>query len=235
MTSLNPVYKIGDQISESVILHQKLNPKDARDRSIEMLKMVGIPSPEKRVDDYPHQLSGGMRQRVMIAMALSCNPEILIADEPTTALDVTIQAQILDLLGELKEKIGMAMILITHDLGVVSQVADDILVMYSGRAVEFGSVSEVMKNPKMPYTRGLLECLPRFEHGAASTQNKIKVRRKLETIPGMVPSLLSLPSGCRFRDRCSYSVTECSQSEPELRGINSSGSSPHLIRCIKDI
>ena len=208
MTSLNPVFTIGDQIMESIILHQKASKSDARVKAIEMLKLVGIPAPEKRVDDYPHQLSGGMRQRVMIAMALSCNPSLLIADEPTTALDVTIQAQILDLIAGLRKKLGMAVVLITHDLGVVAEVCDYVVVMYAGKVVEQGKVADIFLRPTHPYTRGLLNSLP-------SVAGRGKTKR-LETIPGMVPSLLRLPRGCRFQDRCSRRIAKCSEIEPAL-------------------
>lgn len=231
MTSLNPVFTIGDQIGEAVILHQKLSSKEARNKTIEMLKLVGIPSPEKRVDDYPHQLSGGMRQRIMIAMALSCNPNVLIADEPTTALDVTIQAQILELLQDLQQKVGMGLILITHDLGVVAEVADEVAVMYAGRIVEAGRVEDIFANPKMPYTRGLLNSIPTL---TKDPTGKVK-KKRLETIPGIVPSLLHLPKGCRFQERCSYVIDACRVEEPGLREIASDSRTPHLIRCVRDI
>ncbi len=231
MTSLNPVFTIGYQVSEAIVLHQRLTLRDARSRAIEMFELVGIPSPAKRVDEYPHQLSGGMRQRVMIAMALACHPKVLIADEPTTALDVTVQAQILDLLRDLQQKVGMALILITHDLGVVAEVADDVVVMYAGRVVEQGSVKEIFKNPKMPYTRGLLRSSPTLTLDSGG-----RLRRgRLETIPGIVPSLLSLPKGCRFQDRCSSVLEACRGNEPELRLISSDSDSRHLIRCVRDI
>lgn len=231
MTSLNPVFTIGNQIGETVILHQKLSKKEARNQSIEMLKLVGIPSPEKRIDDYPHQLSGGMRQRVMIAMALSCNPSVLIADEPTTALDVTIQAQILDLLLELQQKVGMALVLITHDLGVVAEVAHEVLVMYAGRVVEQGTVGEIFAHPKMPYTQGLLNSIPTLRRDPTGKAKK----KRLETIPGIVPNLLHLPRGCRFQDRCSYVIDECRQREPDLRVVKNDPVIPHSIRCVRDI
>jgi oligopeptide/dipeptide ABC transporter ATP-binding protein len=224
MTSLNPVFTVGDQIMEVILLHQKLSKKQALERSVEMLKLVGIPSPEKRVHDYPHQLSGGMRQRVMIAMALSCNPSLLIADEPTTALDVTIQAQILDLLRKLKDTLGMSLILITHDLGVVAETADEVLVMYAGKVVEQGPVRELFKNPQHPYTRGLLSSLPRFDRNVAQDNSK-----KLETIPGIVPNLLDLPKGCRFQSRCKYKFDACERSEPELKQV--SGQATHASAC----
>jgi oligopeptide/dipeptide ABC transporter ATP-binding protein len=225
MTSLNPVFTIGNQLREAILLHQPLSVKEAHEKAIEMLRLVGIPAPEKRVDDYPHQLSGGMRQRVMIGMALSCNPEVLIADEPTTALDVTIQAQILDLLKGLQEKVGMGLILITHDLGVIAETADEVLVMYAGRVVEQGAVKDIFKSPKHPYTKGLLNSLPSFG---------LK-KDRLETIPGIVPDLLRLPEGCRFQDRCSYVMDDCKAADPELRSVALEGQVPHKIRCMRDI
>ncbi|MGZ3696699.1 MAG: ABC transporter ATP-binding protein [Bdellovibrionota bacterium] len=231
MTSLNPVFTIGNQIVEAILLHQDLSKKAALEKSIDMLKLVGIPAPEKRVHDYPHQLSGGMRQRVMIAMALSCNPQILIADEPTTALDVTIQAQILDLLRSLQEKVGMALILITHDLGVVAEVADEVAVMYAGRVVEQGTVGEIFANPKMPYTRGLLNSIPTL---SKDPTGKVK-KKRLETIPGIVPNLLHLPKGCRFQERCTFAIDACREQEPGLRVIRESAEMPHAIRCVRDI
>jgi oligopeptide/dipeptide ABC transporter ATP-binding protein len=240
MTSLNPVFTVGNQIREAIALHQKGLAKSAiRDKAVEMLRLVGIPSPEKRVDDYPHQLSGGMRQRVMIAMALSCNPMVLIADEPTTALDVTIQAQILDLLRDLQQKVGLALILITHDLGVVAEMADEVVVMYAGKVVEQGDVREIFANPKMPYTRGLLNSIPTLSQDPTG---RIK-KKRLETIPGIVPNLLHLPQGCRFQDRCSYVIDECRGREPELRQIARRSPAPpvgalelpHAIRCVRDI
>lgn len=231
MTSLNPVFTIGNQICESISTHQSLSKAETYDRAVEMLKLVGIPAPEKRIHDYPHQLSGGMRQRVMIAMALSCDPKVLIADEPTTALDVTIQAQILDLLQELQEKMGMALILITHDLGVVAEVADEVVVMYAGRIVEQGSVHEIFTSPKMPYTKGLLSSIPILSQDPTG---KVK-RKRLETIPGIVPNLLQLPRGCRFQDRCSYRIDSCQEKEPDLRTIQDDPVIPHRIRCVRDI
>jgi oligopeptide/dipeptide ABC transporter ATP-binding protein len=231
MTSLNPVFTVGNQLIEAIALHQDLSRKECRAKAIEMLKLVGIPSPETRVDDYPHQLSGGMRQRVMIAMALSCNPQVLIADEPTTALDVTIQAQILDLLKELQNRVGMAMILITHDLGVVAEVCDDVMVMYAGRVAEQGKVEEIFRNPKHPYTKGLLNSIPTLSRDPTG---KVK-KKRLETIPGIVPNLLELPVGCRFQDRCPYVIDDCRKAEPELRVIDPNPHLPHAIRCIRDI
>lgn len=203
MTSLNPVYTVGNQIEEVLRLHQNLSKKDALDKSIDLFKLVGIPSPEKRVKEYPHQLSGGMRQRVMIAMALACEPSILIADEPTTALDVTIQAQILDLMNKLQAELGMGIILITHDLGVVAETCHDVAVMYCGKIVERADVKTLFSNPKHPYTKGLMESIPSFD----STLGK--ERGKLATIEGMVPSLFDLPSGCSFQDRCFRAIEDC--------------------------
>ena len=208
MTSLNPVFTIGNQIEESINTHQKLSGKDVRQKAIDMLTLVGIPSPAKRIDDYPHQLSGGMRQRVMIAMALSCSPELLIADEPTTALDVTIQAQILELIKKLQQELNTAMILITHDLGVVAETCNDVAVMYAGKIVEYGTAEDIFNHPKHPYTRGLLDSVPHFESG--------KRREKLETIPGIVPNLAHLPNGCRFRDRCKRATEICATVHPPL-------------------
>ena len=212
MTSLNPVFTIGRQISEAIIKHDKVSKAEAKNRSIEMLKLVGIPSPETRVNNFPHQLSGGMRQRVMIAMALSCNPELLIADEPTTALDVTIQAQILDLMLDLKEKLGTAILLITHDLGVVAEVADKVVVMYCGKVVEKSSVSEIFKNPKHPYTKGLLNSIPKIDESS----------ERLFIIPGTVPNPLNLPSGCSFRDRCPNCMEKCEKEQPSLYNLDNS-------------
>jgi oligopeptide/dipeptide ABC transporter ATP-binding protein len=231
MTSLNPVFTIGNQLIEAIDLHQDLTKKECREKAIEMLKLVGIPSPETRIDDYPHQLSGGMRQRVMIGMALSCNPQVLIADEPTTALDVTIQAQILDLLKELQDRVGMAIILITHDLGVVAEVCDDVMVMYAGRVAEQGKVEEIFRNPKHPYTKGLLNSIPTLSKDPTGKAKK----KRLETIPGIVPNLLELPVGCRFQERCSYVIDDCRKAEPELREIEADPHLPHAIRCIRDI
>jgi len=217
MTSLNPVFTIGDQIMEAVRLHQKTSRSEARNRAIEMLKLVGIPAAETRVDDYPHQLSGGMRQRVMIAMALACNPSVLIADEPTTALDVTIQAQIIDLMKRLQASLGMAVVLITHDLGVIAETADEVLVMYAGKIVEQGSVREVFSKPRHPYTLGLLSSIPKL-----STLGTAR-KQKLETIPGIVPALHELPKGCRFQTRCPYVTEKCKVEEPLLRAIGAPG------------
>lgn len=194
MTSLNPVYTIGDQIGEAISLHEGGSKKEVRERAISMLKEVGIPTPEKRIDDYPHQLSGGQRQRAMIAMALSCKPDVLIADEPTTALDVTIQAQIIELLKKLQAERSMAIILVTHDLGVVAEMADRVIVMYAGQFVEVGTVDDIFHHPKHPYTRGLLNSIPKF--------SKEMRGKHLPTITGVVPNLARLPKGCYFADRC---------------------------------
>lgn len=206
MTSLNPVFTVGQQISEAVIKHQKLSKKQAMERSIDLLKLVGIPSPEARVKNYPYELSGGMRQRVMIAMALSCDPEMLIADEPTTALDVTIQAQILDLIKELQHRLGMSVMFITHDLGVVAETCDFVSVMYAGQVVEYADVYTLFKNPKHPYTIGLLNSLPRHD----------VEEQKLEPISGNVPSIRDMPQGCRFAPRCPAATDLCRERLPEL-------------------
>jgi oligopeptide/dipeptide ABC transporter ATP-binding protein len=225
MTSLNPVYTVGAQIVEAVRLHQNKSRREARQRAVEMLRLVGIPSPESNADAYPHQLSGGMRQRVMIAMALACEPKLLIADEPTTALDVTIQAQILELLRKLQEQLKMSIILITHDLGVVAEHADDVIVMYAGKVVESASVEQLFAHPKHPYTRGLLESVPRLQRSRT---------RRLPTIEGMVPDLRDLPSGCRFADRCGFVVDACREKEPELLPPSGEGAAPgRLSRCIR--
>jgi peptide/nickel transport system ATP-binding protein len=212
MTSLNPVFTIGEQIAEAIRLHEGLGRRAAMDKTVEMLKIVHIPNPERRVKEYPHQLSGGMRQRVMIAMALSCNPKLLIADEPTTALDVTIQAQILELLNELKAKLGMAVLLITHDMGVIAETAQRVMVMYAGKVVEEAAVKELFKEPLHPYTQGLLRSIPRID--TAATQKK-----RLEAIPGVVPSLLHLPEGCRFAPRCQFVKPMYTEKEPPLKAV----------------
>ena len=211
MTSLNPVYTVGEQLSEGVRLHQGLSRTAAREHAVEMLRRVGIPAPEQRVDSYPHQLSGGMRQRVMIAMALACGPELLIADEPTTALDVTIQAQILDLLERLRAERRMAVMLITHDLGVVAESCDAVVVMYAGRVVERAPVKALFRQPAHPYTAGLLRSIPALHEAGGAEE-----RPRLKTIPGMVPSLRRLPGGCRFRERCERAQDICARVEPVL-------------------
>jgi oligopeptide/dipeptide ABC transporter ATP-binding protein len=219
MTSLNPVFTVGDQIAEGIRLHQRLSKRESWNKAIEMLRLVRIPDPDRRVKEYPHQMSGGMRQRVMIAMALSCNPHLLIADEPTTALDVTIQAQILELLNQLKAELGMAVMLITHDLGVVADTAARVAVMYAGRVVEEAPVLELFKNPLHPYTQGLLNSIPRIQ--------KAERRPRLQAIPGMVPDLLELPRGCKFQARCSKVFEPCYGEEPQLKEI----APKHTARC----
>lgn len=201
MTSLNPVYTCGFQIDEAVMRHQNLDADAARDKTIDMLRLVGIPAPEQRANEYPHQLSGGMRQRVMIAMALSCTPEILIADEPTTALDVTIQAQILELLGDLQKRLNMAVLMITHDLGVIAEVADHVAIMYAGQIIESGPVDTIFHNPKHPYTQGLLASVPRLD----------ETRDRLSVIKGTVPNATQFPPGCRFASRCEIVQKQCEQ------------------------
>jgi peptide/nickel transport system ATP-binding protein len=218
MTALNPVLTVGAQISEQILAHESVGKKAALDRAIDLLGLVGIPAPERRVRDYPHQLSGGMRQRAMIAMALSCQPDILIADEPTTALDVTIQAQILDLLQRLQDEFKMAMQFITHDLGVISELSDRVAVMYAGRIVEEASAAELFRNPKHPYTVGLMESLPRMD----------RVQKRLPTIPGSVPSLAALPSGCRFQNRCCRVSDQCRTSPPALTTVGPD----HTVSCV---
>jgi len=219
MTSLNPVFTIGSQIMEAVTLHQKVGRKEARNRTVEMLRLVGIPDPERRVDEYPHQLSGGMRQRAMIAMALSCDPDLLIADEPTTALDVTIQAQIMDLLAELQEELGMAILLITHDLGVVAESTTRVEVMYAGRIVEEGETGEIFGRPGHPYTRGLIKSVPRLD-----TREK-----RLPVIEGTVPDPADLPSGCPFNPRCPLADERCRNELPALEELAGN----HRVRCFK--
>jgi oligopeptide/dipeptide ABC transporter ATP-binding protein len=223
MTSLNPVYRIGEQIAEAIRAHEKVGKRGARARAIELLRQVGIPNPETRVYDFPHQFSGGMRQRAMIAMALSCNPSILIADEPTTALDVTIQAQIVELVSRLKDDFGSAVIFITHDLGVIAEIADEIIVMYAGRVVERGSKRDVFYDPQMPYTWGLLGSIPRLDRPRVD---------RLHTIEGSPPSLINLPEGCKFRPRCPHAFDKCMQ-EPGLENrVETPG---HFDRCWLDV
>jgi peptide/nickel transport system ATP-binding protein/oligopeptide transport system ATP-binding protein len=217
MTSLNPVYTVGDQIIEAIMLHKGVKRKEARQQAIEMLQKVGIPLPEQRVDEYPHQLSGGMRQRVMIAMALSCDPQLLIADEPTTALDVTIQAQILELMNSLKESYGMAIMMITHDLGVSAEVSDRVAVMYAGKVVEYTDVDSLFEDPKHPYTWGLMNSIPKLD----------KDVERLEAIPGSVPSPLNFPEGCKFNTRCPLAEGKCFTDEPELIDAEAG----HKVRC----
>ena len=221
MTSLNPVYTVGDQIAEVVRLHEGLSRKEAMNKAVEMLRLVNIPTPERRVHDYPHQFSGGMRQRVMIAMALSCDPKLLIADEPTTALDVTIQAQILDLLAEMRERLGMAILLITHDMGVVAETTHRVVVMYAGKVVEEAPVEKLFGAPKHPYTQGLIRSIPRVDRAAEH-------KGRLETIGGTVPSLINPPPGCRFAARCKFATAVCTEAVPELREIEPG----HKVACV---
>jgi peptide/nickel transport system ATP-binding protein/oligopeptide transport system ATP-binding protein len=218
MTSLNPVLTIGNQIIENIVTHQKLDKPLARERAIEMLKLVGIPSPGKRIDEYPHQLSGGMRQRAMIAMALSCRPKLLIADEPTTALDVTIQAQILELIRKMRKEIGMAVMMITHDLAVIAEVADNVAVAYGGKVMEYGDVISIFKDPLHPYTKALYNSIPRI------TDSK---KRRLEVIDGIVPNPLELPEGCSFHPRCKFAMQICKQMDPKLVALGA-----RRVRCL---
>lgn len=218
MTALNPTLTIGTQLMEPIMLHQNCGKKEAWTRAVDVLKRVGIAAPEKRMKEYPHQLSGGMRQRVMIAMAVSCEPRLLIADEPTTALDVTIQAQILELMCELREKMGTAVMLITHDMGVVAETADDVLVLYAGKAVEYGSIEDIFERPKHPYTQGLLNSIPRLDEDV----------EMLNTIEGTVPAPDAMPSGCRFAPRCPYGNQRCMTEKP---GIYHAGNS--LVSCFR--
>jgi peptide/nickel transport system ATP-binding protein len=222
MTSLNPVYTVGDQIAEVIQLHQGLGRRAALERAIEMLALVQIPNAARRVHDYPHHFSGGMRQRVMIAMALSCNPKLLIADEPTTALDVTIQAQILDLLQDMKERLGMSIMLITHAMGVVAEVAQRVAVMYAGKVVEEAPVDQLFGDPRHPYTQGLIRSIPRIDRAAVRKQ-------RLETIAGIVPKLINPPPGCRFAPRCRFAIDECRRAQPDLREIEAG----HKVACIR--
>ncbi|MEO8937590.1 MAG: ABC transporter ATP-binding protein [Burkholderiaceae bacterium] len=217
MTSLNPVFTVGDQIGESLRLHAGLDAKAARARTVEMLQQVGIPAPERRVDEYPHQMSGGMRQRVMIAMALACRPDILIADEPTTALDVTVQAQIFDLLRDLQREKGTAILFITHDMGAVAEMADRVMVMYAGRVIEHGTVEQVLSHPGHPYTQGLIDCLP--ELGSSQVHEDASWRDDLTEIDGVVPSIWELGSGCAFRERCPYAMPRCAAEVPPMFAV----------------
>ncbi|WP_431305743.1 ABC transporter ATP-binding protein [Sediminicoccus sp. BL-A-41-H5] len=221
MTSLNPVYTVGQQIAETVRHHEGLSKRAAFDRAAEMLSLVQIPNPQKRVHDYPHQFSGGMRQRVMIAMALSCNPKLLIADEPTTALDVTIQAQILELMNEMKQRLGMSILLITHAMGVVAETSQRVIVMYAGKVVEDATVENLFANPRHPYTQGLIRSIPRIDLAATT-------HTRLEAIPGTVPSLLNPPVGCRFAARCRFATKACTLAEPPLREV----APGHKVACI---
>jgi len=219
MTSLNPVYSVGKQVMEAAILHQQLGKAEAKEKALEMFKLVGIPEPQKRLDAYPHQLSGGLRQRVMIAMALSCRPKLLLADEPTTALDVTVQAQILQLMKKLQAELDSAIVLITHDMGVVAEVCDDVTIMYAGKIVEQANVFELFDNCLHPYTAGLLKALPTLR----------KNGERLYNIPGMLPNLLQLPKGCRFFPRCESASAICAEQEPDLVDVGQG----HLVRCVK--
>jgi len=219
MTALNPVQTIGRQLTEVLHLHTDQNDASALQAAVEILEKVGIPSPEIRLSEYPHQLSGGMRQRVLIAIALVCSPSLLIADEPTTALDVTIQAQILDLIENLQKQLGMAVLMITHDLGVIAETCQDVVVMYAGKVVEKGSVFDIFDHPKHPYTQGLLRSIPRLDSPAKS---------KLEVIDGMVPGLLDLPSGCRFQNRCPLKIAQCENTSPDMEFVNSN----HQVSCL---
>jgi peptide/nickel transport system ATP-binding protein len=221
MTSLNPVFTVGNQVGEVIRLHQKLSRNEIRNRVVEMFQLVGIPEPEKRLSNYPHQMSGGMRQRVMIAMALACNPHLMIADEPTTALDVTIQAQILDLMNTLKADTGAAILFITHDLGVIAEMAQRVAVMYAGNIVEYTDVKTLYANPKHPYTIGLLESIPARGRKAEDG--------RLNTIPGIVPSLFNLPEGCLFNNRCPDVFDQCRELKPEMESVGEN----HIVRCFK--
>jgi peptide/nickel transport system ATP-binding protein len=220
MTSLNPVFTVGEQIAEALRLHEGLGRRDAMDKTVEMLKIVHMANPERRVKEYPHQLSGGMRQRVMIAMALSCHPHLLIADEPITALDVTIQAQILELLNELKAKLGMAVMLITHDMGVIAETAQRVVVMYAAKVAEEAPVRQLFKEPLHPYTQGLLRSIPRIDLAATKKQ-------RLEAIPGVVPSLIDVPVGCRFAARCPHVKSVCTEKDPVIKEV----SPGHKVAC----
>jgi oligopeptide/dipeptide ABC transporter ATP-binding protein len=220
MTSLNPVFTIGSQVGEAIRLHQHTSRAETRNRTIEALRMVGIADPERRIKDYPHQLSGGMRQRVMIAMALSCNPKLLIADEPTTALDVTIQAQILDLIRELQSRLSLAVILVTHDLGIVAEYADEVTILYAARVMEQAPCAELFRNPLNPYTRGLLESIPGVDG---------KQQKRLRAIPGTIPSAIKPPPGCRFNPRCPLAIEKCAAGDPPLEQKGPD----HYVACIR--
>jgi len=217
MTSLNPVFTCGNQIEEAIMLHQNLSKEDAKVKVLEMLNLVGIPAPEQRYNEYPHQLSGGMRQRIMIAMALSCNPEILIADEPTTALDVTVQAQILELINKLQRELGMGVIMITHDLGVIAEVSNKVAVMYASKVAEYGNVDQIFYNPKHPYTIGLMNSIPKLN----------KAKDRLSTIEGSVPPPTHYPKGCHFCTRCTFAIDKCWNEEPQLKEVEPG----HLTAC----
>ena len=221
MTSLNPVFTVGDQVAEVIRLHQGLSRADTRDKIIETFRLVGIPAPERRIREYPHQMSGGMRQRVMIAMALACNPRLMIADEPTTALDVTIQAQILDLMDKLKSEVGASILFITHDLGVIAEMAQNVAVMYAGKVMEYSDVDSLFSDPKHPYTAGLLSSIPKL--------GRKKLQRRLSTIDGVVPSLFNLPEGCLFSDRCPDVFNDCRAIRPEMVILDGG----RQVRCLK--
>jgi peptide/nickel transport system ATP-binding protein len=223
MTSLNPVYTVGYQIAEVIRRHEKISRREVLERTIEMLALVQIPDPRRRADDYPHQFSGGMRQRVMIAMALSCNPELLIADEPTTALDVTIQAQIMDLLADIKSRMGMAIMLITHSMGLVAGMAQQVAVMYAGKVIEKAAAEDLFARPRHPYTQGLIRSIPRVDRLTAP-------RTRLQAIPGSVPSLINPQRGCRFAPRCSFASAVCREADPPLREV----ASYHWVACVLD-
>ncbi|WP_394838219.1 ABC transporter ATP-binding protein [Pendulispora rubella] len=229
MTSLNPVYTVGAQIVEAILLHQKVSRREAYDATRELLRHVGISSPDTNVDAYPHQLSGGMRQRVMIAMALACRPALLIADEPTTALDVTIQAQILELIHQLQGELGMSILLITHDLGVIAEYTEHVIVMYAGRIVESGPVRHVLGRPRHPYTHGLMASVPRLAARKGPRDKQARLVR-LPTIEGMVPDLRHLPSGCRFADRCKLVIDACHEKDPDLLPVDGED---QFARCIR--
>jgi peptide/nickel transport system ATP-binding protein/oligopeptide transport system ATP-binding protein len=221
MTSLNPVFPVGDQVGEVIRLHQGLSRRETRERVLDAFQLVGIPAAESRLDDYPHQMSGGMRQRVMIAMALACNPTLMIADEPTTALDVTIQAQILDLMNKLKEETGAAILFITHDLGVIAEMAQFVAVMYAGKVMEYTDAKTIFSSPKNPYTVGLMQSIP--------VLGRETMDKQLQTISGVVPSLLNLPSGCLFSDRCQDVFDDCRRNEPDMYQVAGN----HFVRCLK--
>jgi len=221
MTSLNPVFTVGDQVAEVISLHERLSQREIQNRVIEAFRLVRIPAPESRIKEYPHQMSGGMRQRVIIAMALACNPKLMIADEPSTALDVTIQAQILDLMNRLKEETGASILFITHDLGVIAEMAQRVAVMYAGKIMEGADVDTLFSEPKHPYTIGLMSSIPILGIG--------KKEKRLSTIPGVVPSLFKLPQGCLFHERCSVAYTECDQLEPPMIDLGNG----HIVRCHK--
>ena len=221
MTSLNPVYTVGNQIAESVITHQGLSPKEAMNQAVEMLKLVGIPSPEKRVHEYPHQLSGGMRQRAMIAMAIACRPKLLIADEPTTALDVTIQAQILDLMAELQDELGMSIMMITHDLGVIAEISHQVVVMYAGHVVEYAPIDTLFEGSRHPYTQGLIRSIPKLGEKFS------KGKEPLQEVAGTVPNLIRPPAGCLFQPRCQQAFERCKQEKPPMFQLEPE----HGVRC----